>query len=294
MHSLLKKMPRTLAEYLQSLMAAEGFDKDEGSRNLFLKTWLKKRALFDKIMEHNGFVLVDKVEPDFREGILIITYSGSLLTISPLGRDGTRDLRYESIKLRRENAPNIEEQGLLIDFPLLRNQPVVSNGSRIVKTSPVFAMAIEQEAGGMMGAGKKRLRMIGERISRGLLIINKALFEKNSTASELENREDLFRRWVVLSWFRFGGWEEDVFLARAQLLWLELFSEAYNHLSARIPRPGDRDHAFMSLCNGQFPHYCDVYKWLESQRRNFDIGLMKALEEIPDREDYKEFLRKEL
>ena len=294
MDEMLKKFPPALATYLQSLMKAEGYNKDEVSRSRFLKAWLKKKALFDKILEHNGFVLVDKVEEEFKQGVLLITYSGSLLTITAVKRDGTRDLRYESIQFRREDYPNIEEESLTIDFPLARDKVVVANGRKIVKTSPVLAIAIEQEAQPSFTTSKKRLRMIGERISRGLLIINQALSEKHIPASELEKRDDLFARWIVLSWFRVGSWEEEVFLARAHILWLELFSDAFNRLSARIPRPVDRDQAFMELVNGKFAHYCDVYKWLESEKKNFDIGLMHALEEIPKREDYREFLAREI
>ena len=294
MHKILEKLPKNLAAYLQKLMVDEGFDTDNTSRERFLKGWLKKRALFDKIAEHNGFVLIDRIEEDFRAGVLVFSYSGSLLTISAQQEDGTRDVLYESINLRQDKFPKIEEQSIKVKFPIELNQPVLAEGKRIVKTSPVFAIAIEAEAGKPVSEARKRFRMIGERIARGLLIINQAIFEKHSIASELENREDLFNQWIILTWFRIGGWEEEVFLARAQLLWLELFSQAFNTLKKKIADPLECDQAFLEIVNAKFSHFCDVYKWIESEKKTSDIGLMRALEELPLKEEYQAFINREL
>lgn len=292
MDSILEKLPKTLSSYLNDLMTDEGFTQEE-KRRRFVKNWIKKRALFDKIVEHNGFVLTDKIGQESKNGILIITYSGSLLTISGEKPDKTRDVLYESIKLRRGNYPKTEETSITIDFPVEINKPVNVNGGILVKTSPVFSMAIEKEdVAGPTDAGK-RFRLIGEKISNALKSINNAIFSKTDSTA-LENREDLFNKWIILTWFRIGGFEEEVFLARANILWIELFDRVYRELLTHMKDREKQDEAFLDMTNQRFTHYCDVYKWLESEKKDFDIGLMKALEEIPLRDDYTDFVSQEL
>jgi hypothetical protein len=291
MASILEKLPGTLASYLNDLMTEEGFTRED-KRRVFVKNWIKKRALFDKIVEHNGFVLADKVGQGSKNGIIIITYSGSLLTISGEKPDKTRDLLYESIKLRRGNYPKTEETSITIDFPVELNKPVIVNGGKLVKTSPVFSMALDKESGGTHDTAK-RFQLIGEKISNAFKSINNAIFSKSDNTI-LENRDDLFNKWIILSWFRIGGFKEEIFIARANILWIELFDRVYRELVTNIKQKDKQDEAFLDMSNQRFTRYCDVYKWLESEKKDFDIGLMKALEEIPLRDDYHTFVAKEL
>ena len=82
MNSILQKMPADLSAHLNGLIKKEGFDTSEEDTSRFLDGWLKKRAFFDKLVEHHGFVLVSRIEENFKQGILLFTYSGSLLMIS--------------------------------------------------------------------------------------------------------------------------------------------------------------------------------------------------------------------
>jgi len=289
MDSILEKLPKTLSSYLKDLMTDEGYT-GEDKRRWFVKNWIKKRALFEKIVEHNGFVLTDKIGLESKKGIFIITYSGSLLTISGEKPDKTRDVVYESIKLRRDNYPKTEETSITIDFPLEINKPVNVNGGKLVKTSPVFSMAIEKGGGTGPVHTAKGFQRIREKISNALKSINNVIFSTTGV-TELENREDLFNKWIILTWFRTGGIEEEVFLARAHMLWIELFDKLYRELLTHITDKEKQDESFLHITNEKFTHFCDVYKWLESEKKDFDIGLMKALEEIPERDDYNDFIR---
>jgi hypothetical protein len=83
--------------------------------------------------------------------------------------------------------------------------------------------------------------------------------------------------------------EKHIFMARAKLLWLELFSGVYKALSKKIKGAQQRDAAFLDFTNARFAQFIDEYKWYESEKKNFDIGLMKALEELPEYKPYLEF-----
>jgi hypothetical protein len=291
MDDLLAKMPPALAHHLKGLMKTCGFDSDPGTRKKFMENWLKKKAFFDKIVEHQGFHVVPGVERGFLEGVIILTYSGSLLTLSPANDDGTREIVYNSIDMRKDVTEKTMEPGAQVVFPLELHRSLEATAGKIKKTSPILAMAVEDNPEAEAESAGKKLRLIGERISRSLILVNQELFSKHGVASELEGRDDLFERWVILSWFRIGGWEEAVFYQRARMLWFELFSKGYNDLSAAVRENNRRDELFLRLVNDDFPHYIDVYKWIESEKIDRDLGLMKALEEVPGRKDYQAFLK---
>jgi hypothetical protein len=291
---ILSKMPEALARHITLLMRDCGFDTNDEARKKFIRNWLKKKAFFDKIIEHQGFHLVDRIDPEFRDGVIILTYSGSILTLSPETDEGTREIVYNSIEMRKDVATKTEDRASKILYPIELHKPLLTSAGTIKKTSSVLSMAIEEVPGSEADGIGKRLRIIGERISRTLLLVNKELFSKHSEASDLDDRDDLFDKWIILTWFRIGGWEEAVFYARARMLWIELFSRSYNRLAEKIKHVATRDDAFLSLSNGYFTKFIDDYKWFESEKKNFDIGLMKALEEIPGRKDYDTFMEGKL
>ena len=288
MNSLMEKLPKNLSSYLNGLMTEEGFTtKDKKDR--FVKNWIKKRALFDKIVEHNGFIIVDSLGVDCRAGIMLITYSGSLLTISGEKQDKTRDVVYESIKLRRDNFPKTEEQAITIDFPIQLNKPVNLNGGKVVSTSPVFSLAVEKKQEGTPVDVQKRFEILRDKISKALMQVNNTIFSE-SEMDALENRGDLFLKWVVLTWFQIRGWKEEVFLARAFLLWIELFHKLYKECISRINEKDTQDQAFLGMSNEQFTRYCRDHKLLESEKKDFDISLLHVLEGIPGQKEYADFI----
>jgi hypothetical protein len=290
MEDVLAKMPAALAKHIESLIELSGFNTDPSARKKFIRNWLKKKAFFDKIVEHQGFHLVDRIEPGFNEGIIILTYSGSLLTLSPSDDNGKRELVYNSIELRKDVIAKTEDKNAEIVFPIELHKSLEARAGKVRKTSAILSVAVEEEPGTESSGIGKRMRIIGERISRSLILINKELFSRNTTESGLDERDDLFDKWIILTWFRIGGWEEAVFYERAKMLWLELFSNSFVEISEKIKDSAKKDEAIVNLSNAFFPKYVDDYKWLESEKKNFDIGLMKALEEIPGRKDYTSFV----
>jgi len=290
----LKKMPEELSTHITDIMKINDFDKDNSSKQLFIDSWLKKKALFDKIVEHHGFHIVPCLDKGFKEGIIAITYSGSLITLTPEDEAGNRELVYNSIGLRKDIVEKTVVKKAVISLPLEIHKSLAFEKGKIKKTSPILSIAVEEKANHDRIGIKKRFRMIGERISKTLLTVNKALFSKNTQPSALEERMDLFKQWTILSWFLIGGWEEEVFFIRAKLLWLELFSKSYNEISDKLKVQEKIDQVLLLLSNTHFPKYIDVYKWIESEKKSFDIGLMKALEQIPNRPDYKDFLEEKI
>ena len=101
---------------------------------------------------------------------------------------------------------------------------------------------------------------------------------------KFEEREDLFENWIIKSWFVSG-----IQWASLKRIFLELFMSLYDDLSEKF-KPKKRDELFINFINVVFPTVLDVYKWHESERVNNDIGLSKAIEDIPTCDWYIELL----
>ena len=106
---------------------------------------------------------------------------------------------------------------------------------------------------------------------------------------KLEKRVDLYRNWIILQWLNVepeNGEENEKLLK----VWLELFMALYGDLSERVKDDKDRDNLFLHFTNDIFPPAIDQYKWYESERLGYDIGLWRALERTPMENWYIETL----
>ncbi|MDR2733687.1 MAG: hypothetical protein LBC99_03455 [Spirochaetota bacterium] len=98
--------------------------------------------------------------------------------------------------------------------------------------------------------------------------------------SALEQREDLFRKWVVQSWFSASARNQRDFEMELHEVWLTLFSNLYDDLSERLPNREACDALFLEFSNSIFPAALDTYKWYASEKLGGDIGLLAALAQI--------------
>lgn len=104
----------------------------------------------------------------------------------------------------------------------------------------------------------------------------------------LEQRDDLFCRWTIHTWFSNPGMENlEIDLNE---IWVTLFSGLYDDLSERIPDAQKRDWLFLEFSNAVFPSALDTYKWYASEKRGGDIGLLAALDQISSEAWYIELL----
>jgi hypothetical protein len=289
-------MPEELANHLRALARVNELDQDEKNFKHFLKAWLSKKAHFDKDVEKQGLTLVQQASKDTPQGMLILTYSGSFLTVSPLNENAKREIVYISLDFRKDAPHKIaDEQGELQTDPS-EGEVLKLKCGKVKSTSPVLSIAlIPQEVS--HAQNKISRQNLEQSISNNFLKVNQDLkVSQGSTVKAvpehpLKERDDLFEEWKVLEWFRIGGWQEDVFIMRARILWHELFDEVYVQLLEKTANQSEAEQVFKNLYNGRFLKFIDDYKWIESEKRDFDIGLMRALEDIPPRGDYKELLK---
>jgi len=253
-----------------------------------IEAWLLKKASFQKITEHGLMQKASILGKDDNRGCMALTMSGSLIMIGPLV-EGAREIKYTSMGMRTD----VPESFVLPDGRLAGDieceKPIYLADSKLEKTSPVMDIAV---MGGEKTAPDQTvfLRKADDRLKSDFIRFNKEALEENETRDVLARRDDLFQKWIVIQWFIYGGLDRHVFMARAKLLWLELFTRVYDVLSGKKAGANERDSMFLDFTNKLFAKFCDDYKWYESEHKDFDIGLMKALEELPEYKSYLDFV----
>ena len=127
-------------------MALAGDLDRDGDKTFLLEmaaVWKRKAALFADQAQSVYMDLVDGVTENDPRGALVLTYSGSLLSIGPdTEKTLGRWLEYSSIKLRTDVPDVVADHGISIIGGIRVGEPVEIHGSRIKKTSPAYAVAV--------------------------------------------------------------------------------------------------------------------------------------------------------
>ena len=283
---LLDKIPADVEEHLRALIKSCGITDNKKNFRRAVESWLAKRGLFDRVIEHGNFKRVQvypKTEPN---ACLAMTLSGSLISLGPLVNNG-RTVTYASIGMRTDVPEMREELNSELEGNIVLKKNLLFKKGPIKATSTIIDIAIIS-GNDDVDMQMARLRAANDIIINRFVDINRG-FLSSSDDDDMDNRNDLFEKWIILEWFRIGGVDEYAFYGRSKMLWLELFTDLYKFITKKSPSKSKRDELFMDLQNARFGKFIDVYKWVESQNKDFDIGLMKALEEIPEIDKYKEF-----
>ena len=129
---------------------------------------------------------------------------------------------------------------------------------------------------------KGKLSMSSKKNSRSQK--NEKKIKKSGT---LVDRTDLYNSWKIKAWFKENHDEKKEY--KIHKIFIILFAGLYEDLAGRF-KTKKRDDIFKNFINVVFPTVLDVYKWQESEKVKFDIGIIQALEEIATCNWYIELL----
>ncbi|MFW5684332.1 MAG: HU family DNA-binding protein [Spirochaetota bacterium] len=134
-------LPERIREHLRSITASSGLPDTEESLELIAENWVAKHRLFLDQTALLSMEQADRFEADDPRGLLILTYSGSLISLGTLGESG-RSLEYASIKLRADVPKSVREAQVALADAVTRDTPVALGGSSIEKTSNVLEIVV--------------------------------------------------------------------------------------------------------------------------------------------------------
>jgi nucleoid DNA-binding protein len=95
------KLPENIQRHLRGITETSGLPNTEESFALMAEIWLEKKQMFGSQIKTLDMQEVASMAKDDRKPALLLTYSGSLISLGAL-KEGKRTVEYASIKLRTD------------------------------------------------------------------------------------------------------------------------------------------------------------------------------------------------
>ena len=168
-------MPDGVKQHLAGLAREQGQEQDEEYLADLVAVWKRKASLFEEQARLVHLDVVDAVPSHDPRGAMVLTYSGSLLSIGPAtSRTLGRWLEYSSIKLRTEVPDVISDRGVSVPKGMRVGEPVEIGGSQISRTSNAYSIAV-CPAGVEEDEQERRIRESTIFITNGFMKFNRSV-----------------------------------------------------------------------------------------------------------------------
>ena len=141
------EMNPEVLDHLQ-LLAQKTSDSPESFLKQLKKGWLKKEKIFMKQLESHHMTLESSLSKSESRAFVILTYSGSILGVGPALSDGSRQVLYASVGLRREVPETLMEDRLTLKKDIKLDREAEFAGGSLKKSSPVYKIAVMNTAPG--------------------------------------------------------------------------------------------------------------------------------------------------
>lgn len=135
------QMPEHIQDHIRLIARDFEIPDAEDTLEAIAKVWIGKKEIFERQIESSHLEEVDALAKDDDDGALLLTYSGSLVDISPL-INGHRGVTYTSIGYRINTPAHAEcsETNLVRD--LMVDSTAEFDKGPIKRTSQVYKIAV--------------------------------------------------------------------------------------------------------------------------------------------------------
>ncbi len=184
-------LPERIQRHLQSITESSGLPPGEDSLARITANWIEKRNLFEEQTELLDMRDIEELPPDDDRGVLVLTYSGSLLSLGPSAGGGSggepaaagRRFEYASIPLRADVPSLVREDDVRLEGPIRRDVPARFSNCSIEQSSPVLrAVACSPEVSA--ADQERRIREATIFLTNGFVKLNRTL---TMPAGEIEH-----------------------------------------------------------------------------------------------------------
>ena len=138
------KVPEEVQNHLKQLSGSINLPEGEDALEVLARGWLEKEEHFNKQVSERNLEESDVYAVDEPRGGLIMTQSGSLLTIGPLEDNGRR-VEYASIGLRTDVPERAEKSGSTLKGDVVPGESAEFLIGPILKSSPVYKIVVIQD-----------------------------------------------------------------------------------------------------------------------------------------------------
>jgi len=166
-------LPRRIQAQLEALLADEGKAGDAAARDRLATVWAEKFRIFAGQTSALGMETVELLAADDERGALLLTYSGSLISLGPRrGKD--RWLEYASIKLRADVPELVRADKARLAGDARQDEAAVFEGASLRRSSALYRIAV-CPAGLSLDEQERRVREATVYLTNGFIKLNKSL-----------------------------------------------------------------------------------------------------------------------
>jgi hypothetical protein len=140
----LDQVPEVVQDHIRSITKTSGLPDTDESVETIAHAWIEKKKLFEQRLDEHEMSEVDEYSIDEARGAVVLTYSGSLITIGP-GGEGTRAVEYTSIGLREDVPERASTDNTNLSEDITVDSPAKFTNGPIQKSSAVYSIAISPE-----------------------------------------------------------------------------------------------------------------------------------------------------
>lgn len=144
MGEFLDQIPENIQEHIREITKTSGLPNTDESVESIAQGWLEKKTNFEDEIHNQGMDEVDYLDKEDERASLLMTYSGSLLSIGP-GGDSGRKVTYASIGLRKDVPQMAEKAGAMLENDIQVDDCVNFKAGPIKSSSPIYKIAVCKE-----------------------------------------------------------------------------------------------------------------------------------------------------
>lgn len=162
-----------IKRHLKSVTDSSGLPAGEDSLQRITSNWLEKRRLFEEQIRLLGMHMPSRVAEDDPRGMIILTYSGSIVTLGREGGSG-RSFEYASIELRNDVPHLVKSDSVRVPQAVAVDIPVRFEGGPVERSSDVLLIAV---CGEEVSAAEeeKRIHEATVFLTNGFIKLNRTL-----------------------------------------------------------------------------------------------------------------------
>ncbi len=183
------RLTDTIRSHLASLLENSGLPDTAESLETIARAWFGKKEMFEAQIKALDMQELETFDEGDTRGALLLTYSGSLVSLGPLSRGG-RSVEYASIQLRTD-VPHLAvmdgsvlESGLALDQDAKFSEGPVKSTSALLKIAACAPEVPPEEQ-------EKRIREATIFLTNGFVKINRTVAARGDDVPEQYTLKDI-------------------------------------------------------------------------------------------------------
>ena len=180
------ELPQRIQSHMESLIRSSEMPDNKEFRNLLADIWNRKCNLFEQQTKILNMDIVDGIGAEDQRGIIVMTYSGSIVSIGP--KEEAREVEYASIHLRSDVPKTIS----IVDTDLAEGvrigEAVRFSAGQLKQTSAAYMIAV-CDASVDTATQKERIREGTIFLTNGFMKINRSIhIDKTSIPEQFTSK----------------------------------------------------------------------------------------------------------